>query len=323
MPLTEANTVAVQPQQDNTGNQNANANAGVHQVDNFYGPGLAGRNEYKEHDQAYVVFENQSNDKQSLYERTMEVNAVMPVVPKLIYLSDQAMGWDISDHPKVMPNSSGYVLAMDPTLVGPGNNVKFSKVLIKNGSSINIMYQDTMHKLGIKDNMLEPSKTTLHGIVSGLSCLPMGKIRLDIMFGHRDNCQVENLQFKVMDLETPYHALLGRPALARFMDNMHVAYLNMKMPGPRGVITIIGDYKHSMVCASARSSLAETLIIAEEKKRLKRAVEISEIVAASMPGMTNPHGTTSFQVAKETKKVALDDAFPERRALIGAGLNPK
>jgi hypothetical protein len=54
-------------------------------------------------------------------------------------------------------------------------------------------------------------------------------------------------------------------------------------------------------------------------------MEIAEGVVAdkSMPGMANQNGTTSFQVAKETKKVALDEAFPERHAIIGAGLDPK
>jgi hypothetical protein len=56
-----------------------------------------------------------------------------------------------------MPNPGGYALVMDPIFVGPANNVRFSKVLIDNGSSINIMYHDTMQKLGIKENMLEPS----------------------------------------------------------------------------------------------------------------------------------------------------------------------
>jgi hypothetical protein len=92
-----------------------------------------------------------------------------------------------------MPNPSGYAFMMDLTFIGPANNVKFSTVLIDNGNSINIMYQDMMHKLGIKKNMLEPSKTTFHGIVPGLSCSPMGKTRLDVMFGHQDNCRVENL----------------------------------------------------------------------------------------------------------------------------------
>jgi hypothetical protein len=50
------------------------------------------------------------------------------------------------------------------------------------------MYWDTMQKLGIKENMLEPSQTTFHGIVLGLSCAPMGKIWIDVMFGNQDNC---------------------------------------------------------------------------------------------------------------------------------------
>jgi hypothetical protein len=75
-----------------------------------------------------------------------------------------------------MPNPRGYALVMDLTFVGPANNVRFSKVLIDNGSSINIMYWDTMQKLGIKENMLEPRKTTFHGIVPGLSCAPSGQI---------------------------------------------------------------------------------------------------------------------------------------------------
>jgi hypothetical protein len=205
----------------------------------------------------------------SLYRWSLEVNAVMPTVPRLMYSSDQAIGWDREDHPKIMPNPDGYALVMDPTFVRPANNVRFSKVLINNRSSINIMYRDTMQKLGIKENMLEPTQTTFHGIVPGLSCAPMGKIRIDVMFGNWDNFRLENLKFEVVDLDSPYHALLGRLALAKFMASTNMAYLKMKIPGPKGLITIIGDYKRSMACASAGSSLAETMIIAEEKKKLK------------------------------------------------------
>jgi hypothetical protein len=54
-------------------------------------------------------------------------------------------------------------------------------------------------------------------------------------------------------------------------------------------------------------------------------VEIAETVVAgkSMPGMTSPGGSASFQVGKEVKKVPLDEVFPERHALIGASLDPK
>jgi hypothetical protein len=174
-PLTGVNTVAVPPRPVNPENQNNAGNAGVNQVCHNYNPEIyaggpaVGRNEYKEHDQSYMVFETERIDKQSVYQRSLEVNVIMSAVPKLMYWSDQAIGWDRADHPKIMPNPGGYALVMDPTFVGPANNVRFSKVVIDNGSSINIMYRDTMQKLGIKENMLEPSQTTFHGIVSGLS----------------------------------------------------------------------------------------------------------------------------------------------------------
>jgi hypothetical protein len=62
------------------------------------------RNEYKEHDQSYMVFETERTDKQSLYQWSLEVNAVMSAVPKLMYWSNQAIGWDRADHPKIMQN---------------------------------------------------------------------------------------------------------------------------------------------------------------------------------------------------------------------------
>jgi hypothetical protein len=97
-PLTGANTVAVPPRPVNTRNQTNARNAGVNQVNQNYnqeyyaGGPAAGRNEYKEPNQSYMVFETKRTDKQSLYRRSLEVYAVMSVVPKLMYWSDQAIG---------------------------------------------------------------------------------------------------------------------------------------------------------------------------------------------------------------------------------------
>jgi hypothetical protein len=66
--------------------------------------------------------------------------------------------------------------------------------------------------------------------------------------------------------------------LAKFMAVPHYAYLKMKLPGPRGVITIAGCYKKSIECARASSKLAEALVIAEEKRQLLQRV------AATQPG---------------------------------------
>ena len=79
----------------------------------------------------------------------------------------------------------------------------------------------------------------------------------------------------MVDLETPYHALLGRPALAKFMAVPHYAYLKMKMLSTKGILTIVGDYKKSSACAADSSRLAEYLVIAAEKRLLDRVVAMA------------------------------------------------
>jgi hypothetical protein len=63
---------------------------------------------------------------------------------------------------------------------------------------------------------------------------------LEVLFSGKDNHCREPIWFEVVDLNSPYHALLGRPALAKFMAVPHYAYLRMKLPSPRGVITVTG-----------------------------------------------------------------------------------
>ena len=114
-----------------------------------------------------------------------------------------------------------------------------------------------MTKLGLTERDLERSRTTFHGIVPGLSCTPMGRIRLDVIFGTEENIRREPIWFEVADLSSPYHALLGLPAFTKFMFNAQQTYLKMKIPGPNGVITVTGDFRKSLECTSAGGSLAE------------------------------------------------------------------
>ena len=78
-----------------------------------------------------------------------------------------------------------------------------------------------MEKLGIKQRQLQGSRTVFHGIVPGLSCSPIGKILIDVLFGDKDHFRRESAWFEVVELESPYHALLGRPTLAKFMAVPH------------------------------------------------------------------------------------------------------
>jgi hypothetical protein len=133
-----------------------------------------------------------------------------------------------------------------------------------------------MEKLGIPLAQLEPSRLTFHGIVPGHSSTPMGRVRLEVLFGKKGNSRREPIWFEVVDISSPYHALLGHLALAMFMVVLHYAYLKMKLPGPRGGITVSGCFTKSLACTKASSQLAEALVIAEEKRQLLHRMELTQ-----------------------------------------------
>ena len=127
----------------------------------------------------------------------------------------------------------------------------------------------------------------------------------------------------MVDLESPYHALLGQPALDKFMAVPHYAYLKMKMPSTKGILTVVGDYKKSVACAADSSRLAESLVIAAEKRLLDRVVALAGKKPEMSPIPKESEVEGSFKPAKETKKIPLDPEHPERHTVIGANLDSK
>jgi hypothetical protein len=57
-------------------------------------------------------------------------------------------------------------------------------------------------------------------------------------FGMEVNFRTENVQFEVVEVNLPFNAIIGRPALYRFMAVAHYGYLVLKMPSPVGVLTM-------------------------------------------------------------------------------------
>jgi hypothetical protein len=112
------------------------------------------------------------------------------------------------------------------------------RVFIDAGSGINLIYARTLRTICISLESLKPTDCSFHGIVPRSANYPLGKIELDVCFGNSNNYRKEKLEFEVMDWPSQYHAILGRPTFAKFMVVSHYAYLTLKIPGPRGTITV-------------------------------------------------------------------------------------
>ena len=74
----------------------------------------------------------------------------------------------------------------------------------------------------------------------------MGQVRLPVTFGDCDNYHTELIDFDVANINLPYNAILGYPALSKFMAATHHGYNILKMPGSGGVIMIACDEKEAV-----------------------------------------------------------------------------
>jgi hypothetical protein len=117
------------------------------------------------------------------------------------------------------------------------------------GSGLNLIFASTVKNMGISTKMLEESDTCFRGIVPTLPAYPLGRISLNVVFGKPDNFRKERIEFEVVNWESQYHAILGRPTYAKFMAVPHYAYLKLKMPGNNGTnITVHGSFSRSDNC---------------------------------------------------------------------------
>jgi ribonuclease HI len=91
-----------------------------------------------------------------------EVLTAEKAPPSFLDWSEDAITFSREDHPNRIPNPGQYPLVVDPVI----GNAWFSKVLMDGGSSLNILYAQTLCLLGTGLDKLRPS-TTPRGMLLG------------------------------------------------------------------------------------------------------------------------------------------------------------
>jgi len=196
-------------------------------------------------------------------------------------------------------------------------NTHFSKVLMDGGSSLNIMYAHTLELMGVGLDKLRPSKSPFHGVAPGKRVQPLGQIDLPFCFGTAANFRKEVLTFEVVGFRGAYHAILVCPCYAKFMAIPNYTYLKMKIPGPKGVITVGSSFEHAYECDVECVEHAEALAADEAP-----AAQLNNMADEAMDSKQRHAG--SFESAEGTKDVPLDPKTPDGKALkISATLDSK
>ena len=166
--------------------------------------------------------------------------------------SSQPITFDHRDYSASIRHAGWAALVLDPIIDG----YHFTRVLMDGGSSLNLIYQDAVRKMGIDPTRISHSHTTFKGVTPGPEAHCTGSLLLEVIFGFPDNFRSNNLTFHIAPFRSGYQALLGREAFARFNAIPHYTSLMLKMPGPRGIITVNGNIERSLRAEDRAAALS-------------------------------------------------------------------
>ena len=108
---------------------------------------------------------------------------IKPIVPTPNYWMSCPITFDHRDHRTSIRHGGSAALVLDPIIDG----FHLTRVLMDGGSSLNLLYQDTMRKMAIDPSRIKPTKTTFKGVIPGVEARDTGSITLEVVFGSPDN----------------------------------------------------------------------------------------------------------------------------------------
>jgi hypothetical protein len=170
-----------------------------------------------------------------------------------LHWSEQPIEFSRDDHPITVPRPGNAPLVLKVQI----GTYDVDRVFMDAGSGINLIYAKTLRAMHISLEFLKPRDCSFHGIILGSANYPLGRIALNVCFENHQNYRREKLDFEVMDWPSQYHAILGRPTFSRFMAVAHYTYLVLKMPGPKGIITVKGSFELSDLCDKEFHNMAQ------------------------------------------------------------------
>jgi hypothetical protein len=170
-------------------------------------------------------------------------------------------------------------------------------------------------------NKMTACDEPFYGVVPGKAEYPIGRVCLQVTFGKVEKFRTEYLTFKVADFRSSYHAIFGRPMLAKFMAIPHHTYLIMKMPAPNGILSVLGGIMVSYNCESATIELSKDSAIKAAATVLD--AQVAKIDQTTLQVPEQKRTSTALDPSPAVKKVCLGMPDASKEVIIGADLDPE
>jgi hypothetical protein len=173
-------------------------------------------------------------------------------------------------------------------------------------------------------HMLTKSTSPFYDIVPENAAIPLGSVVLPATFGEtRENYRTEYIKFEVADFETSYHAILGKPAITKFMAVPHYTYLVLRMPSPVSVLSLQGYLKISFDCDTEAVELAATNQVPNAMMEIYAASKKLALSELDIPEKSDKANKPQPSEEVQVKATDLGTGDSSKTTMIEAGLDPK
>jgi hypothetical protein len=280
-----------------------------------------GNGDFQELDKMVNVLFGRLPTKRSQKATRREVLNIEPAVPTPLPWSEVPITFSHADQWTSFSEPGRFPLVLKPVVAGS----RLNKVLIDGGFGLNVLFTKTLKKMKLDiTHMLTKSTSPFYGIIPENAAIPLGSVVLPVTFGEtRENYRTEYIKFEVTDFETSYHAILGRPAIAKFMAVPHYTYLVLKMPSPASVLSLQGDLKISFDCDTEAVELVATNQVPNAMMEIYAASKKLAPSELNIPEKSNKANKPQPSEEVQVKAIDLGTGDSSKTTMIGAGLDPK
>ncbi|KAL8098061.1 hypothetical protein AgCh_030993 [Apium graveolens] len=191
-----------------------------------------------------------------------------------------------------------------------GNNT-VKKMLVDNGSSVDVLYHHAFSRMDIGDRRLENSRTPLHGF-TGNEVHVVGTINMPVLFGSPP-CQIwKMVKFHVISASSSFNAILGRTTITALRAITSISHLKMKFPTDFGVGEMIGDQVTARQCY---------LTTVSPRKKTEEELEVNQVLDIDPRELIDTSTSNSCSPLEETEDIEVFEGNPDKTTRIGKNLS--
>jgi len=183
---------------------------------------------------------------------------------------------------------------------------KVHRVLVDQGSSADVMFWSTFNKLQLSPDLLRPYTGCLYGFADN-PVEVRGYLELRTTFTDGAASRTESIRYLVVNANSAYNILLGRPAFNRLRVVSSTHHMKMKLPDLSGkVIVIKSDQEEARRCYENSLKTKRGVVMVLERPLVSDSQMELELLGEATPAKSTPDEAT-------LRATPIEDAHTESR----------